>query len=48
MHVRAGAEIVKTAPTSITVPGALSPVRCEPEHGYAVYVEPKAWVRHVL
>jgi hypothetical protein len=26
--------------------GALVPVRCVPEHGYAVYVEPNVWVRH--
>ncbi|MCX5197770.1 N-acetyltransferase [Streptomyces sp. NBC_00249] len=32
----------------IRVPGALAPVHCEPEHGYAVYVEPNVWVRHPL
>ncbi|MFF8728240.1 N-acetyltransferase [Streptomyces sp. NPDC015171] len=32
----------------IEVPGALVPVRCEPERGYAVYVEPNVWVRHPL
>lgn len=32
----------------VHVPGALSPVRCEPEQGYAVYVEPNVWVRHPL
>ncbi|MFI8103048.1 N-acetyltransferase [Streptomyces sp. NPDC086023] len=32
----------------VTVPGALVPVRCEPEQGYAVYVEPNIWVRHRL
>jgi GNAT superfamily N-acetyltransferase len=32
----------------IEVPGALVPVRCEPEHGYAVYVEPNVWMRHPL
>ncbi|WP_320779476.1 GNAT family N-acetyltransferase [Streptomyces sp. CRN 30] len=30
----------------IEVPGALVPVRCEPDHGYAVYVEPNVWMRH--
>ncbi|MFJ6793687.1 N-acetyltransferase [Streptomyces sp. NPDC091268] len=30
----------------VRVPGALVPVRCEPEQGYAVYVEPNVWVRH--
>ncbi|MEV7420091.1 N-acetyltransferase [Streptomyces sp. NPDC089919] len=33
---------------TVTVPGALSPVRCEPELGHAVYVEPNVWVRHPL
>ncbi|MGV9451811.1 N-acetyltransferase [Streptomyces sp. NPDC003635] len=32
----------------IEVPGALVPVRCEPERGYAVYVEPNVWMRHSL
>ncbi|MET8473322.1 GNAT family N-acetyltransferase [Streptomyces sp. NPDC006422] len=32
----------------VTVPAALVPVRCEPEHDYAVYVEPNVWVRHAL
>ncbi|RZB17362.1 N-acetyltransferase [Streptomyces sp. F001] len=32
----------------IEVPGALVPVRCEPEHGFAVYVEPNVWMRHRL
>ncbi|MEW1638020.1 N-acetyltransferase [Streptomyces sp. NPDC093801] len=32
----------------VRVPGALSLVRCEPEHDYAVYVEPNVWVRHPL
>ncbi|PWK68768.1 hypothetical protein BCL76_107235 [Streptomyces sp. CG 926] len=32
----------------VRVPGALTPVRCEPEQGYAVYVEPNVWVRHGL
>lgn len=32
----------------IEVPGALVPVRCEPERGYAVYVEPNVWMRHAL
>ncbi|MCB5170274.1 N-acetyltransferase [Streptomyces bambusae] len=32
----------------VTVPGALAPVHCEPELGYAVYVEPNIWVRHPL
>ncbi|MEV0640092.1 N-acetyltransferase [Streptomyces sp. NPDC050619] len=32
----------------IEVPGALVPVRCEPERGYAVYVEPNVWMRHPL
>jgi hypothetical protein len=30
------------------VPGALAPVRCEPERNWAVYVEPNVWVRHTL
>jgi GNAT superfamily N-acetyltransferase len=32
----------------VEVPGALVPVHCEPGRGYAVYVEPNVWVRHVL
>lgn len=32
----------------IEVPGALVPVRCEPERGCAVYVEPNVWMRHRL
>ncbi|MFF3674117.1 N-acetyltransferase [Streptomyces sp. NPDC002120] len=32
----------------VRVPGALAPVHCEPERGYAVYVEPNVWVRHRL
>ncbi len=32
----------------VHVPGALTPVRCEPGQGYAVYVEPNVWVRHGL
>ncbi|MER7465026.1 N-acetyltransferase [Streptomyces sp. NPDC097981] len=32
----------------VRVPGALAPVRCELEQGYAVYVEPNVWVRHPL
>ncbi|MFD5935766.1 N-acetyltransferase [Streptomyces sp. NPDC060333] len=32
----------------VRVPGALVPVRCEAEQGYAVYVEPNVWVRHSL
>jgi GNAT superfamily N-acetyltransferase len=32
----------------VEVPGALAPVRCEPEQGYAVYVEPNVWMRHPL
>lgn len=30
----------------VLVPGALVPVHCSTEHGYAVYVEPNVWVRH--
>jgi hypothetical protein len=30
----------------VEVPGALSPVRCEPGQDYAVYVEPNVRVRH--
>lgn len=30
----------------VRVPGALVPVLCEPEHGYATYVEPNVWVHH--
>jgi GNAT superfamily N-acetyltransferase len=32
----------------IEVPGALVPVRCEPERDYAVYVEPNVWMRHAV
>ncbi|WP_037888259.1 hypothetical protein [Streptomyces viridochromogenes] len=32
----------------VEVPGALVPVRCEPERDYAVYVEPNVWMRHPL
>lgn len=32
----------------VRVPGALSPVHCEPEQGFAVYVEPNVWLRHRL
>ncbi|MFD9433774.1 N-acetyltransferase [Streptomyces sp. NPDC060002] len=32
----------------IEVPGALVPVRCEPERDHAVYVEPNVWMRHRL
>ncbi|MFE9494486.1 N-acetyltransferase [Streptomyces collinus] len=35
-------------PGDVEVPGALVPVRCEPERGYAVYVEPNVWMRHPL
>ncbi|MEV4459867.1 hypothetical protein [Microbispora sp. NPDC049633] len=30
------------------VPGALVPVHCDADHGFAVYVEPNVWVRHSL
>lgn len=30
------------------VPGALAPVRCEPDRNWAVYVEPDVWIRHNL
>ncbi|MFC7527137.1 N-acetyltransferase [Actinoplanes sp. GCM10030250] len=30
----------------VEVPGALSPVRCEVDQGYAVYVEPNVWIHH--
>ncbi|MFC9620964.1 N-acetyltransferase [Streptomyces sp. NPDC056930] len=30
----------------VEVPGALTPVRCSVQRGYAVYVEPNVWVRH--
>lgn len=30
----------------VHVPGALVPVLCEPDHGYATYVEPNVWVLH--
>jgi hypothetical protein len=33
---------------SVHVPGALVPVLCQPEHDYAVYVEPNVWVHHRL
>ncbi|OQD55689.1 N-acetyltransferase [Streptomyces phaeoluteigriseus] len=32
----------------IEVPGALVPVRCEPDRDCAVYVEPNVWLRHPL
>jgi hypothetical protein len=32
----------------VHVPGALVPVLCDLEHGYAVYVEPNVWVHHRL
>ncbi|GGX68501.1 hypothetical protein GCM10010358_23770 [Streptomyces minutiscleroticus] len=32
----------------VEVPGALVPVHCVPDRGYAVYVEPNVWVRHTL
>ncbi|WP_067182374.1 acetyltransferase-like protein [Microtetraspora niveoalba] len=32
----------------VEVPGALVPVHCVPEHGYATYAEPNVWVRHDL
>lgn len=32
----------------VVVPGALLPVRCEPEHDRAIYSEPNVWVRHNL
>ncbi|MFI0239696.1 N-acetyltransferase [Streptomyces sp. NPDC016845] len=32
----------------VEVPGALVPVRCEPAHDHASYVEPNVWVRHAL
>ncbi|MFH0519866.1 N-acetyltransferase [Streptomyces sp. M41] len=32
----------------VEVPGALAPVRCEPERDCAVYVEPNVWMRHSL
>ncbi|MFF4587709.1 N-acetyltransferase [Streptomyces sp. NPDC001388] len=32
----------------VEVPGALVPVRCEPDRDYAVYVEPNVWMRHAL
>ncbi|QDQ11984.1 GNAT family N-acetyltransferase [Streptomyces spectabilis] len=32
----------------VEVAGALVPVHCAPERGYAVHVEPNVWVRHAL
>ncbi|GGV38536.1 GNAT family N-acetyltransferase [Streptomyces spectabilis] len=32
----------------VEVEGALVPVHCVPERGYAVYAEPNVWVRHAL
>ncbi|MEU8575989.1 N-acetyltransferase [Streptomyces asoensis] len=32
----------------VEVPGALVPVRCEPDRDHAVYVEPNVWMRHPL
>ncbi|MFC9298802.1 N-acetyltransferase [Streptomyces sp. NPDC057011] len=37
-----------TTPGPVHVPGALTPVHCDPDQGYAVYVEPNVWVRHPL
>jgi GNAT superfamily N-acetyltransferase len=31
---------------AVEVPGALTPVLCDVDHGTAVYVEPNVWVRH--
>ena len=31
---------------AVAVPGALTPVYCDFEHGTATYVEPNVWVRH--
>ncbi|MFD4139084.1 N-acetyltransferase [Streptomyces sp. NPDC058572] len=39
-----GLPFAETGP--VEVPGALVPVHCEAERGYAVYVEPNVWVRH--
>lgn len=39
-----GLPFVRTGP--VAVPGALTPVHCDAEHGTAVYVEPNVWVRH--
>jgi hypothetical protein len=33
---------------SVVVPGALTPVICDVEHDYGVYVEPNVWVQHDL
>ncbi|WP_186628156.1 N-acetyltransferase [Rhodococcus sp. BP22] len=30
----------------VEIPGALTPVLCDLQHGTAVYVEPNVWVRH--
>ena len=30
----------------VVVPGALTPVMCDAEHGTATYVEPNVWIRH--
>jgi hypothetical protein len=35
-------------PGPVVVPGALVPVLCEPDHDYAVYVEPNVWMHHRL
>jgi hypothetical protein len=35
-------------PGDVEVPGALLPVRCEPDHDFAVYVEPNVWMHHRL
>lgn len=32
----------------VQVPTALTPVQCDVEHDFAVYVEPNVWVRHSL
>ncbi len=32
----------------VIVPKALTPVHCDVEHDYAVYVEPNVWVRHKI
>jgi hypothetical protein len=30
----------------VQVPGALVPVLCQPDHDFAVYVEPNVWMHH--
>ncbi|MGY0017983.1 N-acetyltransferase [Streptomyces sp. cg35] len=45
---RAWTELPFDTAGPVQVPGALAPVRCEPESDHAVYVEANVWMRHAL